>query len=120
MSQTPQEKAAMTHDETPITHEISPNLGPSVCKTSPPLEETLDRFYQVGPGFHSVKIQIEPPDRALELLERLGSSPFPRRGFPVIGFLATTYDKVSRYALERGQQSPTHEPPGAGEVRTRD
>ena len=34
-------------------------------------------------------------------LEQLGPSPFARGGFPLIGFLATTYDKVGRYALER-------------------
>ena len=54
------------------------------------------------PEFDGITIKVEPPDRPLTLLERLGPSPFERGGFPVIGFLATTYDKVSRYALERG------------------
>lgn len=71
---------------------------------SPPVEEQIDRFWQAGAGFEDVVVRIEPPARSLELLERLGPSPFERGGFPVIGFLATTYDKVSRYALERGSE----------------
>jgi len=34
-------------------------------------------------------------------LERLVPSPFPRSGFPLIGFLATVYDHVSGFARER-------------------
>jgi hypothetical protein len=28
-------------------------------------------------------------------LERLGPSPFPKSGFPLLGFLATLYDQVA-------------------------
>ncbi len=69
---------------------------------SPPLEESLAGFWETGPEFESIQIRTEPPERPLALLEQLGPSPFERGGFPVVGFLATTYDKVSRYALERG------------------
>ncbi len=75
---------------------------PTIYETSPPLEDTLDRFWDAGPELESVDIRIEPTDRSLAILEELGPSPFERGGFPLIGFLATTYDKVSRYALERG------------------
>ena len=74
---------------------------PTVYPSSPPLEECLDRFWETGPEFDGVTIRIAPPEQPLALLERLGSSPFPRGRFPLIGFLATTYDKVSRFALER-------------------
>ena len=70
--------------------------------TSPPLEEVLDRFWDVGADFETIEVRVEPPQKPLELLEQLGPSPFARGTFPVIGFLATTYEKVSRYALERG------------------
>lgn len=80
----------------------SVRIVPTIYPTSPPIEEVIERFWQVGPEFDSVEIRIEPPAKPLGLLERLGTSPFERGGFPVIGFLATTYDKVSRYALERG------------------
>ena len=59
------------------------------------------RFFSVGPGFDEIEVRVEPPEKPLELLGKLGPSPFERGGFPVIGFLATTYDKVSRFALER-------------------
>jgi hypothetical protein len=76
-------------------------IVPTIYPTSPPLENDIERFWQIGAEFDSVEIRIGPPDRPLALLERLGTSPFERGGFPVIGFLATTYDKVSRYALQR-------------------
>ncbi len=86
------------------TDEMPPSLKivPTIYPTSPPLEDGLDSFWETGPEFDSVEIRIEPPERPLELLEQLGPSPFERGGFPLMGFLATTYDKVSRYALERG------------------
>ncbi len=85
-------------DEMPPPLKVVPTLYP----TSPAVEEVLERFWDAGPELDSVEVHIDPPDRPLALLERLGPSPFERGGFPVIGFLATTYDKVSRYARERG------------------
>ena len=99
------------HDEPPPSLETAPTIYP----TSPPVEELIGGrtpcsgeshptpwvFWDTGPEFDSVRVRIEPPDKPLDLLERLGPSPFERGGFPLIGFLATTYDKVSRYALER-------------------
>ena len=80
--------------------EASPG-GMPPSETSPPLEEVVDRFWDLGPEFDTVEIRIEPPEGQLTLLEQLGPSPFERGQFPLIGFLATTYDKVSRYAMER-------------------
>jgi hypothetical protein len=76
-------------------------IVPTIYPTSPPLTEAIDRFWRVGPEFDLVEIRMAPPEKPLTLLERLAPSPFERGGFPLIGFLATTYDKVSRYALER-------------------
>ena len=90
--------ADMIADEMPPSLKIVPTIYP----TSPPVEEVLDRFWETGPEFESVRIRIEPPERPLSILEQLGPSPFERGVFPLIGFLATTYDKISRYALERG------------------
>lgn len=84
-------------DELPESVKIVPTIYP----TSPPLEASLERFWDTGEEFDGVEIAIEPPDRPLGVLEKLGPSPFPRGGFPMVGFLATTYDKVGRYALER-------------------
>ncbi len=87
-----------------FNEEMPPSLKivPTIYPTSPPLEDQLDQFWQTGTPFSTLDITIEPPQRPLALLEKLGPSPFEGGGFPLIGFLATTYDKVSRYALERG------------------
>lgn len=79
------------------------SFAPTIYPESPPLEEVIDRFWGNRCDFDSVVFRIEPPERPLALLERLGPSPFERGGVPVIGFLATTYDKVSRFAVERAQ-----------------
>jgi len=76
-------------------------IVPTMYPTSPPVEELVDRFWDVRPELAALEIRIEPPETPLALLEQLGPSPFERGGFPLIGFLATTYEKVSRYALER-------------------
>ena len=80
----------------------SRTVVPTSYATSPPLDEMLDRFWEAGPELDGVEIRAAPPDHPLALLEQLGPSPFERGGFPLIGFLATTYEKVGRYALERG------------------
>ncbi len=92
-------------DPTASHEEIPPSLKiiPTVFPTSLPVAEVLDRFWVTGPEFDSIRIDVSEPETPLALLEELGPSPFERGGFPVIGFLATTYDKVSRYALERSR-----------------
>lgn len=74
---------------------------PTIYSTSNALDENLSSFWKVGPEFDSVEIRIEESPQPLAILKRLGPSPFSGGGFPLIGFLATTYDKVSRYAMER-------------------
>jgi uncharacterized Zn finger protein len=83
--------------------EMPPSLKvvPTIYPTSPPLEELLDRFWQPSSALKEVQVDIAPPEEPLAILEQLGPSPFPRGRFPLIGFLATTYDKVSRFAQER-------------------
>ena len=82
---------------------VRPSLKiiPTIYPTSPAVEDVIDRFWEADPKLESVKIDIEPPEKPLTLLERLGPSPFERSRFPLIGFLATTYDRVTRYTLER-------------------
>ena len=90
--------------ENESAHEHPPSLKvvPTIYPTSPPLEDVLDCFWRTGPEFDSLTIQLVGPEKPLAILEQLGPSPFERGGFPLIGFLATTYDKVSRYALRGG------------------
>lgn len=88
-------------NKAPVTATSKPAV-PTTYPASAPIEDMLDRFWQAGPSLEDVQIVLEPPERSLALLEQLGPSPFERKGFPLIGFLATTYDRVSRYALDRG------------------
>ena len=63
-------------------------------------------FFRVGPGFDQVKIEVKAPETPLAILEKLGPSPFERGHFPFIGFLATTYERVSRFALGETTGAP--------------
>jgi hypothetical protein len=83
--------------------ELPPSLKivPTVYPMSPPIDETAHQFWNAGEGFASVAVRVVPPAKPLELLEKLGPSPFERGEFPLVGFLATTYEKVSRFALSR-------------------
>lgn len=76
--------------------------GRAVDDGPPPLEGQVAGFWTAGESLGRVCVDVAPPVRPLELLEKLGPSPFERGGFPVVGFLATTYEKVTRYAVERG------------------
>lgn len=91
-------KLANPKDVMPPSLKVIPTIYP----TSASLEEVLDQFWDVGQELADVEIPIEPPEGSLALLDQLGPSPFERGSFPLIGFLATTYDKVSRYAQDRG------------------
>ena len=79
----------------------APGIAPTVYPRSQPIEELLDGFWNCGPMLESIQVHVTPPEKPLAILEQLGSSPFERGGFPVVGFLATMYEKVSRYALQR-------------------
>ncbi len=95
-------------DRTDSGGDLPPTLKivPTIYPTSPPPEESLEQFWRLGEAFQDLSIQVRMPERPLAILENLGPSPFERGEFPLIGFLATTYDKVSRYACERGTGKP--------------
>ena len=65
----------------------------------PPLPGDPRVFWSVGADVDEMAL----PHRreAGSTLERLVPSPFPRSGFPLIGFLATVYDHVAGFARER-------------------
>lgn len=81
-------------------HEAESPVGNA--PVAPLVSESHDRvsFWDCPVDLDEIPIRIAPPAAPLAILERLGPSPFPRGGFPLIGFLATTYEKVSRYALD--------------------
>ena len=63
--------------------------------------------------------ELELPERRESglTLERLVPSPFPRSGFPLIGFLATVYDHVASFARAPEPTEP-HQSEGSGEQET--
>lgn len=77
-------------------------------------EANLQReFWGDLDAIDSVKIGVKPPVKPLAILETLGPSPFERGRFPLIGFLATTFDKVSQFALERAGYNPNPDAEGS-------
>ena len=56
-------------------------------------------FWSARPDFDTLKLDEELP--VGEILESLGPPPFPKTGFPFIGFLATVYDHVVTHACGR-------------------
>jgi len=91
------------HDGEPEEDQKETGTGSEgAAMTSSLSVEQAVRFWEAGEGLESLSVRVGPPERPLELLEMLGPSPFERGGFPVVGFLATTYEKVSRFALDRG------------------
>lgn len=83
--------------------EMPPTLKvvPTIYPTSSAVPASPRDFWRAGDALAEVRCDIEPPEDPLAILEQLGPSPFPRGQFPLIGFLASTYDRVSRYAVER-------------------
>lgn len=71
----------------------------------PDLPSTSAAFYRAAPDFP----RLSPPSLAdlPSALERLGPSPFPRTGFPFLGFLATLYDQI---ATSTRPSNPTSAP----------
>lgn len=56
-------------------------------------------FWSAHPDF--AKLAELPAADVPDVLERLGPPPFPKTGFPFIGFLATIYDHVAGHAQRR-------------------
>ncbi len=72
----------------------------------PPLEDSLDRFWEAGPDLDSLETPLRPPEVSHALLRRLGPSPFKEGKFPLVGLLATCYDTISAWALRKDDAPP--------------
>ncbi len=55
-----------------------------------------DRFW--APPTDLDALETPPNAESIPALRRLGPLPFPRGGFPLMGFLATVYDHVADHA----------------------
>ncbi|MHC4063388.1 MAG: hypothetical protein ACYSUI_02645 [Planctomycetota bacterium] len=69
----------------------------------PRLEDCLDSFWSAGVPLENLPPMPPLPDEPHEILKRLGPSPFAGSSFPLIGFFASAYERVSRFARERTQ-----------------
>jgi len=96
------EEREWTAEDVPPSLKVVPTIHPP----SPPLAADPATFFAMGVGAEELTFDVTPPEKPLHILEDLGTSPFPRGSFPLIGFLATTYENVSRYAVERAADAP--------------
>ncbi len=62
--------------------------------SSPPLEDVLDSFWDVGDGLSQLDTPITPPEVSCVLLRRLGPSPFTEGRFPLVGLMQTCYELI--------------------------
>jgi hypothetical protein len=71
--------------------------------TTPDDNPTTDDFWALA-----APIPAPPalPPTLASALERLGPSPFPKSGFPFLGFLATVYDQVAAHVPAATDPAP--------------
>lgn len=65
---------------------------------SPPLAETLDVFWDIGPDLDDICFHIAQPSTSLPHLKRLGPPPFTK--LDLVDILSPIYDTVTDTALE--------------------
>jgi uncharacterized Zn finger protein len=86
---------------------VYPQRVPGVSDAPfPSLEESLDKFWDAGPGLDQIDLPLSPPPVSHPLLRRLGPSPFTGAQFPLVGLLASCYDVIGEKA-----QMPSDTPP---------
>lgn len=68
--------------------------------SSPPLEDVIDSFWEVGEGLDELDTPIAPPEVSCVLLRRLGPSPFTEGRFPLVGLMQTCYELIGDAVVE--------------------
>lgn len=66
-----------------------------------PLTECLGSFWDLAAPLDDIPGAVPAAIEPMEILKRLGPSPFDSARFPLIGFLASTYDRVGQMARQR-------------------
>lgn len=99
-----------TAGPTPV---LQPHVPGVTDRSSAPLDQSLEDFWEPGTGLLELDTPIEPPPINCLLLRRLGPSPFPEGRFPLLGLLATCYDLIGQKAAE-GVAPDGDEEDGAG------
>jgi uncharacterized Zn finger protein len=71
----------------------------------PPLAEIpAADFWDAPADPHSLSMPLAPPVVSHPLLRRLGPSPFPEGKFPLVGLLATCYERISAAVLREDRE----------------
>jgi uncharacterized Zn finger protein len=81
----------------PVLHQHVPGVSDI---SSPPLEDSIESFWEVGDGLAELDTPIAPPPVNCVLLRRLGPSPFVDGRFPLIGLMATCYQLIGEAAVQ--------------------
>lgn len=68
--------------------------------SSPPLEDVMDSFWEVGEGLRDLDTPVTPPEVSCVLLRRLGPSPFTEGRFPLVGLMQTCYELIGRSVVD--------------------
>lgn len=88
---------------TPVLHQHVPGVSDV---SSPPLEDSIGSFWEVGPELEELDTPIAPPAVNCVLLRRLGPSPFMDSNFPLIGLMATCYQLIGEAAINAEDNAP--------------
>ncbi len=81
----------------PVLHQHVPGVSDI---SSPPLEDAIESFWEVGSELEELDTPIAPPTVNCVLLRRLGPSPFVDAQFPLIGLMATCYQLIGESVVE--------------------
>ena len=73
--------------------------GSEAPAETPPLEETIDRFWSAGEAIRDFPVSVGPPAVSLSLLKRLGVPPFWQPHPEIRGALGRLYAKVTERAM---------------------
>jgi len=76
----------------------SMNAETETLAAGPPTELPADADLFWAPPADLDTLERPPESESIPALQRLGPLPFPRGGFPLMGFLATVYDHIADHA----------------------
>lgn len=85
----------------PVLHQHVPGVSDI---SSPPLEDSINSFWDIGDGLAELDTPIAPPAVNCVLLRRLGPSPFIDGQFPLIGLMATCYQLIGEAAMQAEEE----------------
>lgn len=83
----------------------SPHVGAVDALAVPPLEDSLEQFWDIRGTLEHLHLTPEKPQVSHPLLRRLGQSPFEGSSFPLVGLLATCYDVISESVLNEAAEA---------------